>query len=248
MRKKLLIIVLCFLSLEVNADMLDVKLSGGVWTTDYSGSIRDSFNILDTINLKSVLGLKSSSQSFYSVSVEHFIPFVPNIRFGQSNLNTTGSNTLLFAFTYNGVIYSTNEAITSELNLDHSEVTAYWNLVDKIIKFDAGITIKDFSGGVSIMNEIVGTVSYKVKETIPLVYAGLEAKIPQSGISFGANGSYISNGKKSLSDVMAFVRYSSKYNVGIEAGYRILTFNNNETPFFAEIEAAGTYLNGTIYF
>lgn len=253
--KKLLALFLIMFSSQVVADALGVRITGGIWDTDISGNIRDSTNVNDTVDVKSDLFLDGGNQTFYDVYIEHFIPLIPNIRLGRTTLDMDGSGTVSKTFTYNGQTFTANDNLSTDLKLDHTDITLYWRLLDNVVNFDLGINAKIFDSEIIIKSNTNSAlnVTGDFNETVPMLYLAAAVDLPLSGLSFGGAGSFITINSDSISDIMFYIRYETEYFVGVEGGYRSFSIDIDDTndstdPTRAIVDIDGLYIHAFLHF
>ena len=73
--------------------------------------------------------------------------------------------------------------------------------------------------------------------------------LPLTGLSIGADGSYIGYDGNSLTDITAFIRYSSDYVFGLEAGIRTVTLELDDVDStYGKLEFDGPYVSLFLHF
>ena len=240
-----LIFLLVGLAAPAHADFIGLKAGGGVWDFEPSGTFRYLGNDID---LKDDLKLKDEQQTYTFVVLEHPIPLIPNIKFSKTNLTTSGGGTLTASYTFGGTTYNVSDTVTTEMDLSHSDVTLYYELLDNIISLDLGLTGKMFDGKVEVTRAGV-TTSTKVDGTIPMVYAALGLSIPATGLSLVVEGSTLSVGDNSLSDVTTKISYESDYFLGVEAGVRAITLELDDLDSnYSNMKFSGMFANLFLHF
>lgn len=203
------------------ADTLGARFGAGMWDHDPSGHIR--YQTTDTSNnadLKNDLNLEDDREGYIYALVEHPVPLIPNVKIMQTSLTSSGSGTITTDFTYGGENFSRNDAITSELVLDHTDVTLYWQLLDNVVSFDFGLTAKMVDAEATL-DSVGPPVKNSFDGIVPMGYLGVGVT-PWPGLEFRVEGSALSIGDSSLTDYTAKVSYTTSYLLGIEAGVRSL--------------------------
>lgn len=239
MRKLFLILGLLVVN-SVYADTVGVRISGGLFDYAVSGTVRDSAISSDQIDVKNTLGWTDEQVTMGYLYFEHPVPIIPNIRFGITSLNFggTGSGT----FTYNGVAFT--GTVTSNLDLSHTELALYYEVIDTGFDLDLGLNFKFFDGDVNI-REVGGTAftADTFKETIPMLYAAVTIPIPGTGFRIAGDLSTISYDNNSLTDYFVRVRYETSFVLGLELGYRSFSIDYQDTGAdkYAKIDAKGPY-------
>jgi len=219
-----------------------VIVNGNSWDYEVSGKIRDSATVGFEVDLKTDLFLQDNKQTFVLAYIEHPIPVLPNIRIGSTSLSTTGSGTAVKNFTYNGQSFSISDQITSSLNLDHTEIALYWNVLDNIVGFDLGLNVKSFDGSVK-MDTTGVSVNEVFDETVPMLYAGLQIELPY-GLQIAGDMSYIAYDGSSFTDTLVRLRYTSDYIIGAEIGYRsfVIDYEDTTANEYVDIDFTGPYV------
>lgn len=236
MRKLLLLIGIIFVN-PVFADAVGVRLSGGLFDYAVSGTIRDG---TDELDVKNTLGWTDEQEAMAYLYIEHPIPVLPNIRFGTTSLKFagTGSGT----FTYNGQPFT--GTVTSNLDLSHTEIALYYEVIDVGFDLDLGLNFKFFDGNVNIRETSgLASTSDTFKETVPMLYGAVTIPLV-GGFKIAGDLSTISYDDKSMTDYFVRVRYETSFLLGVELGYRSLSIDYQDTGAneHAKIDAKGPYL------
>ncbi|VAW98472.1 hypothetical protein MNBD_GAMMA23-1510 [hydrothermal vent metagenome] len=216
-----------------------VIINGNSWDKEITGKIRDASAVVDEIDLKTDLALQDNKETFVLAYIEHPIPLLPNIRIGSTSLNTSGSAT--YTGTYNGV--SISGTVTSTLNLDHTEVALYWNILDNVVGLDLGLNVKFFDGRVKLDSTGGGNVNEAFDETVPMLYAGLQFELPY-GLQLAGDISYLSFDGSSFTDTLVRLRWTSDFLLGVELGYRsfVIDYEDTGANEYVDIDISGPYL------
>lgn len=219
MKKLLFSAIVLFLPLNVMADtILGIKIGGGSWSHTPSGNITSNVGGAGTsADLKDDLQLGKKSEGYGYLSIEHPIPLLPNIKVSQTNLTSSGSGAVSSSFVFNGTTYSQSSSVTTELELNQTDIILYYELLDNILSFDIGLDAKTIDGK-AVVNNNRSTFS----ATIPMLYLAAEVALP-AGFAIGAEISTVSASGSSYDDVTAKISYTSDYLFGVEAGIRTQT-------------------------
>lgn len=236
--KKLLFSTLVLL-LPLNAmaaTVLGVKIGGGSWSHTPSGNITSSVGGVGTsADLENDLQLDKKSEGYGYISIEHPVPVLPNIKVSQTNLTSSGSGAVTAQFDFNGTTYSQSSTVTTELELNQSDVILYYELLDNILSFDIGLDAKTITG-----KAVVNNSSSTFSATIPMLYLATEIILP-AGFAISAEVSTISASGSSFNDVTAKISYTSDYLFGIEAGVRTQTIDVDVDNVKADIVFNGPF-------
>ncbi len=237
---------LVFTPLTATADFVGFRVGGGMWDWNVSGNIRyQSTNSSDSFDFKNDLGLKDDKQSFGYLVFEHPIPVLPNVRLSKTNLSTAGTGTITASKTYGGTTYSSSETLTTSLVLNQTDLALYYEILDNdIVGFDLGLNLKKISGSADVTGSSSGKSSAAIDVTVPMLYAGLQIGLPLTGLSIGADGSYVGYNGNSMTDVNAYLRYTSDYFLGLEAGVRKINLTlDNVSNTYGKLDFSGPYLS-----
>lgn len=230
------------------ADIASVRIGTGMWDHDPSGYIR--YQTTDTNNnadLKDDLNLADDKEGYLYAIVEHPVPLLPNIKVMQSGLTSSGSGTISSTFTYGGETFNASAPIDSELVLDHTDVTLFWDVLDNVVSLDIGLVAKMVdaestltSGGTTAHNSFDGVV--------PMGYLAVGAS-PWPGVELRLEGSALSIGDNSLTDYTAKVTYTTDYLLGFEAGYRSLELELDDLDaVYSNMKFDGPFIGAYLHF
>jgi len=236
----LLLISLLFIPSIASAEL--VIVNGNSWDYEVSGKIRDDASLVSEIDIKNDLHLNDNKEAFLLAYIEHPVPVLPNIRLGSTSLDTSGSGITTKNFTYNGQAFSTSATVTSKLNLNHTEIGLYWNILDNVVGLDLGLNVKFFDGSVYITDG-TNTANEVFDDTVPMLYAGLQIELPY-GLQIAGDMSYISYDGSSFTDTLIRLRYTSDFIIGAEIGYRsfVIDYQDTGANEYANIDITGPYL------
>jgi outer membrane protein len=237
MKKLPLVLALSLLTPLAHADrVLGLYAGAGSWLSDYDGKAGDP-----SVTLKE-LGVQEHYNNYYYVAIEHPIPFVPNIRLTQTNINSAQTGTVTKTFTIGDTTYAANEKVKSDFDLSHREATLYYQLLDNWINFDLGVTVRQFDGYVHTESASANE-KLTIDMTLPMIYGKAQFDLPFTGLSAGIEGNYASYQSNSLSDYTAKLTYlfDSIVDVGVEVGYRKMTVNISDNDLKADMTLKGPY-------
>jgi len=244
--KFLIGLLMISLSSTAFADFIGLKVGGGIWDYEISGSIRNG-SVID-VDLKDDLKLQDDQDTYAFVYIEHPVPLIPNVKISRTGLATEGSGTLTADFSYGGVNYSASQSIVTEMVLDHQDVTLYYEILDNYVSLDIGLTGKMFDGEVSITRGGTKTTS-ELTGTLPMLYAAVSVELPLSGLTFGVEGNFIGIGDSEITDYIAKVSYETSYAIGFEAGIRSITVKLDDLDAtYSNMEFSGPFANLFIHF
>ncbi|WP_173911925.1 TIGR04219 family outer membrane beta-barrel protein [Acinetobacter sp. Marseille-Q1618] len=186
------------LSSFAQADFIGLKGDISYWNVDGKANI-DEKNLADQD-----LDRKGTVQ--VSAAFEHPVPILPNVKVKYTNLDTETDR---------------NELSKTDINLDHTDLILYYEILDNIIKADIGVGATRLNGDVKQF----GT-SVDVDEYSPIIYAEVGGKLPFTGLSAKAEATYTNVNDVKITDAQAEVQYnfvqSMLLDLGAKVGYRVM--------------------------
>lgn len=237
--------LVCVTGATAQADTLGIAAGGGVWQQDYSGTAADadgrSFDVDDD------LGLDSTSEGYLWARLEHPVPVLPNLRLEHASLDTDGDGRVERDFTFQGRSFSVNERVSSELELDQTDVIGYYQILDNVVSLDAGLNLRIVDGRIEVKRATSGeTASESFSGPVPLAYLAGRVDIPGTGVWLGGQGSGIAFGGDEFLDLRATLGYEFDFGLGLELGYRRETlelddFSDVDVDFEVEGGFLGAY-------
>lgn len=229
----------------MSATVLGFQAGGGTWEHEPSGDITASEGSAGTsADLKDDLNLSSKSEGYSYFILEHPIPVIPNIKYVNTKLTSSGSGKANISFDFNGTTYSTATDLTTVLELNQTDAILYYELLDNVVSLDLGINIKTITGKASI-DDGSTLESTDFSSPIPMLYVAAEIALP-AGFAIGADISTISAAGNTISDTTVKLTYTSDYYLGIEAGLRTQSYTLDVDDVKASMKFDGVFAG--VYF
>lgn len=224
------------------ADLLSLHAGAGYWQGDYSGQVGEP-----SINAEQ-LGLDDSNNTYVYLAFEHFLPIIPNARVQHTRISSDQSAVIDQTFTLNNRTFAANETVFTDLDLTHTDLTAYYQILDNWVTLNVGLTLRLFDGHISAQGETF-TETVDIDQTVPMVYGEARFRLPFTGWSVGAQGNALSLNDHSITDISASVGYtfSSVIDAGVELGYRQLSVDLDNGAQ-ADMDVKGPYAAVTLRF
>ena len=203
-----------------SADFVGFRLGVSLWGHDTTGGVSygSGYN-----SLKDNLGLSGKTQVGVFASLEHPIPLLPNIALRYNNVSSSGDGSLTYQFgtSVNNLI-TPGVPVHTDLTLDQLDGILYYQLLDNVVRLDAGLDVKWIKGQVKMYEPAAPAVQLKrdFNGAIPMLYLSAGVGLPFTGLSAGVQGSGIAYGGNRLYDVTASVQYETSLRLGVAAGYR----------------------------
>lgn len=233
---------------QLYADTLGVYIGGGLWDHSASGTFRDNTAAsTTTINFEDDLKLKDEQEGYFYIAFEHPMPLVPNIKFASTKMSHKGSGTITIPVTFGGQNFIATESVTSKIQLDATDITAYYEVLDNVVELDLGLTARKIEGGFAITGT-GATGEQLFNETIPLLYAALSINLP-AGFQLNAEGNFIGVNDVSYTDLTVKLRYEIVGVLGIEGGVRSQDLEvTGASDITADIKFSGPFVGLFVHF
>lgn len=211
-------------TLTAHADTVFGVYAGAYsWKADYSGDINDT-DADQTADLEDELGLSDESNSVFYIAIEHPVPVLPNVRVQHTALDSSSNGRLTSDFTFDDVDFTASEAIQTDLDFTHTDLTLYYEVLDNWVNLDLGLTARVFDGEIRI--EGAGEVAQvDIDATIPMLYVATQFDLPLTGLSAGVGGNAIGYSGSTLLDLNGYVQYEFPFGLGLRGGYRTFTLD-----------------------
>ena len=225
--------------------VLGVYASADYW--QYEGKA----DVAQTGKKKNNFVFDEKNQASLSLSFEHPVPVLPNIRLRHTTLQGNDTQKVT-AFEFGKFTFT--QDVNLDIDLTSTDAVLYYEVLDNVVSADIGIAAKLIDGDI-VAKEVNGlnkkTVS--IKETIPMAYLSTKAKLPLTGLSVKADVAGVSYNGSSLTDVQAEIMYNFVDNlavdIGIKAGYRQITATLEDVEDTdADIKFKGPYLGLEAHF
>ena len=194
------------LSSLAQADFIGLKGDISYWNIEGITNINQKYQQDQDINRDGTVQL--------SVAFEHPMPIIPNIKakYTQLDLETESHG------------FNLNK---TKINLDHTDLILYYEILDNILKADIGVGATRLNGNVKQLGQQLSIDQYS-----PIIYAELGAKLPFTGLSAKAEANYTNVNDVKITDAQAEIQYnfvqSLLLDVGAKVGYRVLNIQLND--------------------
>ena len=215
--------LLCLLALSspltANADFLSISAGGGAWNASPSGSFKKTTDPAD-IDVKDDLFWDTETQGYAFITLEHFVPIIPNARLMVTKIDQSGSGSA--NFDYDGQTYAGN--VSNDFSLQTVDLLLYYEVLDNIVSLDLGLNIRNLKVDFNVSGDTPPlSTSDSLDETVPMLYV-LVGGSPWPNLIISGEMSYLAYSGSSISDITAKIAYTTSFFVGFEAGYRTQTY------------------------
>ena len=252
--KKLALVsaILIAAPLSANANLLfTVGAKASVWDAKPTGQIDNDVSVEgDGLNLKSENGMQTT------LFFEHPVPFIPNVKLKNTNLDIDGKGNLNKQIDFAGQQFNQNVDVASTIDLSHTDATLYWGLPIPLpyINVDFGLTARMFDGEASVtdVNNPSYTKSVDLDLTLPMAYGAVKVGSP-FGIYATADLNWIGFGDNKMTDLSAAVGYELPIpivDVGVEVGYRGINLQTDrkDVEVAADLDTKGMFYGVSVAF
>ena len=238
MKKLLLGAIVATLPFTAMADtVFGFKVGGGSWKHAPSGTITsDIGGTATTADLKNGLLLSDKSEGYTYFQLEHPVPLLPNFKYVNTKLTSSGSGQVVTSFG----TYTSGTSVNTTFKLNQTDYILYYELLDNVVSFDLGVNAKMVDGKVT-----ANTDSATFSATVPMIYASGEIAFTDS-FSLGMDISTISVGKNTISDITTKVSYTTDFMLGVEAGVRTQEIKVDVDSVKSSMKFSGAFVG--VYF
>ncbi len=242
--------LLAFVPAFAQADNLKAEVGARNWSYDISGTVRyKSKQSSDDIDVNDDLGYNDDDLNSYYITFEHPVPMLPNIRVSSTNIDTSSNGTLSGSVDYGNTTFAVNEDVNSEVQLDQTDVTMYYQLFDTVLNVDLGLNAKYIDSRSRITGSISGSETADVSGWVPMLYAGFGADLPFTGLSVSAGGSFVGYQDSTFYDYTLKASYITPWYLGVDVGYRAIRLNLDDFDgSYADIEFDGPFAGAHLEF
>jgi outer membrane protein len=218
--KQLLCLLALSAPLTANADFLSVSAGVGAWQTSPSGDFKKTTDTNAPVNVNDDLFWDDETQGYAFITLEHFVPIIPNARLMMTSIEQSGSGTA--GFDFDGERYEGD--VSNNFSIDALDLLLYYEVLDNVVSLDLGLNIRNLKVDYTITSTGSGstparTTSDSMDETVPMLYV-LVGGSPWPDLIISGEMSYVSYSGSSISDITAKIAYTTNFFVGFEAGYR----------------------------
>lgn len=242
-------LVLCLLSAAASAET-GLRLGAQLWQGDTAGSIRyPSSDPADDIDLERDLVYDRVTPASYYLRLEHPLPLLPNAMLSRTVISDDANGRLTRTVDFGGSSFIAGETLDSHVDYRQSDVILYYSLLDTGASLDIGLDARYIDSATALDGSGGSSAAAAVSGWIPLLYAGIGVDLPLTGLSVGADGSFIGYRGHHLYDVTVRASYATTRRLGADIGYRHLRLGLDDfDDFSADVEFSGPYAGVFISF
>ena len=215
----------------------------GLWLAGPGGHIGGTAVDVET------LGLSRETNAFVYFALEHPIPLWPNLKLQHTRIASSGTGPLTRRFQLDDVEFSVGETVTTDLDLSHTDVVMYYELLDNVLSLDLGSTWRMFGGHARATGQSGNlSESVDIDAAIPMLYGRALLELP-GGFAVNVQGSLIGYSGNSLQDLSAHIAYAydSAVDIGVEAGFRRFALELDDDAE-TDVALSGPYVAVSVHF
>ena len=232
------------------ADTLGVRVGANYWDFDISGTARyktqDSSNDID---VNKDLGYDDGTLGHFYISLEHPVPLLPNVRISKTDIDEDADGRLRQTVVFGDITFQVDEAVSSKVELDQTDITLYYSPLDNVVNLDVGLNAKYIDSTARLTGATSGTQSADISGWVPMAYAGVGVDLPLTGLAVGVDGAYVKYQSSSFYDFTVRATYTSPWFVGADVGYRKIKLDLDDfDDSFADVDFDGPYAGLYLHF
>jgi len=201
--------------LFASADIAGLYAGGGVWQSNPAGTLGNT-----SISLDNSLNFDEENSNYLFIALEHPIPLLPNLRLSRTDLEWAGQGTVPAGTSLDEVVFPIDQAVAADLDLSHTEITFYYEVLDNIVDLDLGLTARIFDGEASLIGASQQE-RVELDAVIPMLYGTAGIDLPFTGLSAAVSGNWINVNDFHLIDWSAELNYDFSIAPTLEAGLSI---------------------------
>jgi outer membrane protein len=211
----------------------------------YAGASYWQHDLADDINSNLSNSKRSESGNIYYLALEHPVPFLPNIKLQQNNIDGQKSGTFDL-IGIDGVIREVRSV--SKADFSHTDLMLYYEVLDNWVNLDLGLAIKQFNGSAPFNRPGQHVGARDIDDLIPMLYGKGEFDLPFTGLSVYGSIEALSLGNDDITDLELGLNYESKAGLGGVLGYRALNVDFEQNNATTDAHIDGFFLGINFHF
>lgn len=219
----------------LQADVLGGSIGGNLWLQSFDAQAQDGGDVVD---YNAAFDVDDEVDYHLYASFEHPLPLLPNILLQHTRATTNGTGVLGSTF-FDGV--TLEGEVTGELELTHTDFTAYYEVLDNWLNLDIGLTARKFDANATLAGEDGTQARASTDDILPMLYTKAQFDLPFTGWKFKAGGNYINYGGDTVYDLSGAVGWEVIAGLELELGYRQLSIDYSDDDELLDAEVKGIY-------
>ena len=225
-----------------NADVLGFSVGTQFWGGyDVQGDVRSSVIENNTVGIN----FNNNSDLNFFFSLEHPVPFLPNFKLQQNNIQGSG----LIPIQDPNFLNGRSVMLRGDVDLSHTGLTLYYEILDNWLNLDLGLSVKYFDGYTRFKYQDIIDDETNFDDLIPMLYAQAQFDLPLTGFSVAATAEALSFDSNKVTDLDVALKYQNKLGFGVDLGFRSLDVDlKNINSFKSDLTTDGFYLGANFNF
>ncbi len=217
------------------ADVIGFEAGVNYWNHSMSGEVRSPLAANDYVRID----FDNNNDINMFVAFEHPVPFLPNVKLQQNNLQASGIVPIADANFQNGQTIN----VRGDIDLSHTDVILYYEILDNWVNLDLGLSAKYFDGYSRFNYENIINDEADFDDWIPMLYGKAQFDLPLTGLSAAAVVEALTFDSNNITDVDLAVKYQTNFGLGAAVGYRAIDVDlKNINSFRSDLKSDGFYL------
>ncbi len=213
--KKVILSAVLMLSQAAMADtVLGFYAGVSSWQHDMAGSINSDISSSDRVDIN----FDDGGNVFYA-ALEHPVPFVPNVKIQQNNVQAEGLINISDVAAFPGQSVDIN----GDIDFSHTDLMLYYEVLDNWLNLDLGLSFKYFDGYSDFYYQDMLDDRSDLDDWVPMLYGKGQVDLPFTGFSIYGSVEALSFDSNDVTDFEVGVNYESKIGLGGVIGYRALS-------------------------
>lgn len=217
------------------ADVIGFEAGINYWNHSMSGEVKSPLAANDFVRID----FDDNNDINMFVAIEHPVPFLPNVKLQQNNLQAAG------LVPVSDANFQNDQAINvrGDIDLSHTDVILYYEILDNWVNLDLGLSAKYFNGYSRFKYENIIDDEADFDDWIPMLYGKAQFDLPLTGLSASAVVEALTFDSNNITDVDLALKYQTNFGLGAALGYRAIDVDlKNINSFRSDLKSDGFYL------
>lgn len=220
---------------RADADVIGFEAGVNYWSHSMSGEVRSP--VADNNFVR--IDFDDENDFNFFVTLEHPVPFLPNVKIQQNNIQSAGPVPLSDREFLGGQAID----VAGDIDLSHTDLMLYYEVLDNWVNLDLGLSAKYFNGYSQFNYPNLIDDRADFDDWIPMLYAKAQFDLPLTGLSAAAALEALTFDDNDVVDLDLALKYQTKLGLGAALGYRTMDIDlKNINSFRSDLKVDGFYL------
>lgn len=219
-----------------------IELALGQWRGVITGETGEP----DNATTLQDLGFEENNSTVLWANFEHSVAAIPNLRLMHTRIATEGDSIVTESFSLGTIAFRADVRTQSKLDLTHTDITLYYELIDRWLKLDLGVTTRLFNGFVEAQSEFTPKTVSTLEGALPMLYLNGYLDMPFEGWSVSASANVIRYRGDGFHDYwgrLGYLHPAEGSQWGLNLGYRDLWLDVADfDDLYVDATISGAYL------